>query len=311
MTAGLEGDPTTAMAGSMTAFIVTLACLNREEWEAAAPRVGMNLDEQEGMVCVLEELGGPGKMVAAMTAASEGRAATLSAAAMECGLDMGAAPAGPTATPMPTATTVATPAQLTTAASEAAETATGTAEPPLQETGPGGAGAAGHEGGETPLPEGVSPALVQDARMYAEQFGVELQEAVTRLMLQEPAGKLGAALEEHEGDTFAGLWIQHEPEFRIVVAFTRDGQETARQYIQDGPLEELVEVRHADATLRELMKAQAEAHEIVSEVGFQVASGINVFENRVELYADNRAQLEEAIEENGLALPDHVLIIGH
>ena len=95
------------------------------------------------------------------------------------------------------------------------------------------------------------------------------------------------------------------------MVFTRDGQETVRQYIQVGPLEELVEVRHADATLPELMKAQAEAHEIVSRVGFQVASGINVFENRVELYADNRAQLEEAIEENGLALTDHVLKIEH
>ena len=307
MTAGLEGDAATAMAGSMTAFIVSLACLNREEWEAAAPRVGMNLDEQEGMVCVLEELGGPGEMAAAMIAANAGHAATLSAAAMECGLEMGVAPARPTATPMPTATT---PSRLATAASETAETATGTAEPLLQETGPGDTGAVGNESGETPLPEGVSPALVQDARMYAEQFGVELHEAVTRLMLQEPAGKLGAALEEHEADTFAGLWIQHEPEFGIVVVFTRDGRQTVHQYIQDGPLEELVEVRHADATLRELMKAQAEAHEIVSRAGFQVASGINVFENRVELYADNRAQLEEAIEENGLALPGHVLIIG-
>ena len=59
------------------------------------------------------------------------------------------------------------------------------------------------------------------------------------------------------------------------------------------------------------MKAQAEANKIVSEVGFQMASGINVFESRVELYADNPAQLEEAIKENGFALPDHVLIIGH
>ena len=109
MTAGIEGDPATAMTGSMTAFIVTLACLNQEEWEAAAPRVGMNLDEQEGMVCVLEKLGGPGRMVTVMIAANEGHAATLSEAATECGLDMGTTPVGPTATPMPTATTVATP----------------------------------------------------------------------------------------------------------------------------------------------------------------------------------------------------------
>ena len=207
MTAGIEGDPATVMAGSMTAFTVTLACLNQEEWEATAPWVGMNLDERDGMVCVLEELGGPGEMAAAMIAANEGHATTLSAAAMECGLDMETAPAEPTATPVPTATTVATSAQLTTATSGTAATATRTAEPPLQETGPGGTDSVEHEGGETPLPKGVSPALVQDAQMYAEQFGVDLQEALTRLMLQEPAGQFGTALEEHEGDTFAGLWI--------------------------------------------------------------------------------------------------------
>ncbi len=103
MTAGLEGDPGTAMAGSMAAFTVSVACLSDEEWAAAAPRVGMDLDEQEGMVCLLEELGGPAEMAAAMIAVNEGDTTALSAAAMECGLDTGPAPGqtppGPTATP--------------------------------------------------------------------------------------------------------------------------------------------------------------------------------------------------------------------
>ena len=312
MTAGLEGDPAAAMAGSMAAFTVSVACLSDEEWAAAAPRVGMELDEQEGMVCVLEELGGPAEMAAAMMAANEGDATALSTAAMECGLDTGPAPgqapATPTETPLPTTTPVPTLTRLSSAVSEASGPASSTVEPTLRNTGPGDAGAVEHSGGGTPLPEGVSPALVQDAQMYAEQYGVDLGEAVTRLMLQEPAGKLGAALREHEVDTFAGLWIQHEPEFAIIVVFTRDGDETVRQYIQDGPLEELVEVRSAEATLRELMNAQAEANRIVSQAGFRVASGINVFENRVELYADDPAQLEEALKEKGLTLPNHVLI---
>lgn len=312
MTAGLEGDPAAAMAGSMIAFIVTLACLTQDEWESTAPRVGMDLDEQEGMVCVLEELGGPAEMAAAMIAANEGGATTFFAAAMECGLDTGPAPsqvpATPTETPLPTNTPVPTLSRLSSAVSETAASASSTVDPAPQDTGPAATSAVEREDGDTPLPEGVSPALVQDAQMYAEQYGVELGEAVPRLMLQEPAGKLGAALREHEGDTFACLWIQHEPEFAIVAVFTRDGQETVRQYIQGGPLEELVEVRHAEAKLRQLMKSQAEAHEIVSQAGFQVASGINVFENRVELYADNPAQLGEALKEKWITLPDHVLI---
>ena len=40
MTAGLEGDPQTAMAGSMAAFTVSVACLSDEEWAAPPPGWG-------------------------------------------------------------------------------------------------------------------------------------------------------------------------------------------------------------------------------------------------------------------------------
>ena len=72
MTAGIEGDPGRAMAGSMTALSVTIACLNNEEWEAAASMTGMQPDEREGMRCLLDQLGGPGEMAEAMIAAGEG-----------------------------------------------------------------------------------------------------------------------------------------------------------------------------------------------------------------------------------------------
>ena len=40
MTAGMDGDPGRAMAGSMAAFSVTVACLNDREWEETAPMMG-------------------------------------------------------------------------------------------------------------------------------------------------------------------------------------------------------------------------------------------------------------------------------
>ena len=155
----------------------------------------------------------------------------------------------------------------------------------------------------------LSP-IEQDAQHYAEQFGVDPSEAVTRLTLQVPIGKLGAAIEANEKDTFAGLWIQHEPEYRVVVAFTKEGESTIAKYVQDGPLLELIEVRNAEATLRELERAQLEAGQIVADLGFNLASGIIVQENRAELYATDRAALEEALRESGKTLPDHVVIIG-
>ena len=64
-------------------------------------------------------------------------------------------------------------------------------------------------------------AVAQDAVMYAADQGVDLDEAIRRLQLQDPIGELDAELTENERDTFGGLLIQHAPEFRVVVRFTR------------------------------------------------------------------------------------------
>ena len=92
MTSGIEGDQGRAMAGSMAALSVTIACLNDAEWDAAASMIGMPPDEREGMQCLLDQLGGPGEMAEAMIAAGEGDLTDLAQAAADCGLDMGAPP---------------------------------------------------------------------------------------------------------------------------------------------------------------------------------------------------------------------------
>ena len=101
MTAGIEGDPRRAMAGSMAAFSVTIACLNDEEWEATAPQMGLRLEERVGMQCLLDQLGGPGNMAEAMKAAGEGDFADLDKASTDCGLGTGRTS---WQTPAPTAT---------------------------------------------------------------------------------------------------------------------------------------------------------------------------------------------------------------
>ena len=110
MTAGIEGDPSRAMAGSMAALSVTIACLNDEEWEATAPQVGMGPEERERMQCLLAELGGPAEMAKAMTAAQEGDFTNLARAGEECGLEMGPPPGQlpGTAPPAPNATSETT-----------------------------------------------------------------------------------------------------------------------------------------------------------------------------------------------------------
>ena len=116
MTAGIEGDPGRAMAGSMAALSVTMACLNDEEWEEAASKTGIGPDEREGMQCLLDQLGGPAEMAEAMIAAGEGDFTNLARAGADCGLDMGPVfdQAPVTSPPAPTATVEASPTPVST-----------------------------------------------------------------------------------------------------------------------------------------------------------------------------------------------------
>ncbi len=157
----------------------------------------------------------------------------------------------------------------------------------------------------------ITDAVIQDARSYAEDTGVDLDEAVRRLSLQRVIGKLGAAVSENEQATYGGHWIQHEPTFGVVFAFTRDGEETIRPYVHGTILADMVEVRQVEATLTELKAAQRKAHEILEGLGVLASSGIDVKRNIVELYLpeEEKEKLDTGLRDSGLKLPDKVEIV--
>lgn len=68
--------------------------------------------------------------------------------------------------------------------------------------------------------------MLEDAGMMAVEMGISVDEAVKYLSLQENIGRLDAQLMKQEENSFAGLWIEYEPEYRVVVAFTEDGETT-------------------------------------------------------------------------------------
>lgn len=150
---------------------------------------------------------------------------------------------------------------------------------------------------------------LRDAKVYASDWGLDLQEAIRRLDLQDPAGELEAALRRSESETFAGLWIQHAPDHRVVVRFTRNGQEKIQKYVAGGPLADIVEVHDAKVSLADLEAAQRAADITVVRLGVPANSQVNVFENRVELYVTDQGQLETALEKAGARLPDSVQVI--
>ncbi|MDE2860441.1 MAG: hypothetical protein OXL35_02990 [Chloroflexota bacterium] len=80
--------PENSLALGMTALNVSVVCMNDDEWETYAPRLGLPPDFREGAACLFEELGGPAKLAEAMRDASLGEPSEAFLRAAEtCGLE--------------------------------------------------------------------------------------------------------------------------------------------------------------------------------------------------------------------------------
>jgi hypothetical protein len=157
-------------------------------------------------------------------------------------------------------------------------------------------------------PEALGPdeALRRDAEAYAEQFGVPVEEATQRLQFQDGIGELNGALQASEADTFGGLWIEHEPDYRVVVLFTRRGEQTIRPYLAGKPYAHLVEVRRARYSLAELETIYARATRELAKLDFGVNVLLDVPGNRVEATVGDREWFESELRRAGAELPDGV-----
>lgn len=130
------------------------------------------------------------------------------------------------------------------------------------------------------------------------------------MRLQETVGKLGAELEANEAATYAGIFIQHEPEYRVVARFTRGGEETLGRYVEDGPLEGLVEAESASATLAKLRLSEFNATRLVRGLGIPNDSAVDVAGNRVELrVTDGRGLFRALGGATGVRLPEEVVVV--
>ena len=169
------------------------------------------------------------------------------------------------------------------------------------------------EGLPTPyFPQPTNPnedSLSWDAQGYAALFDISTEEALRRFELQDLAGTLGASLAEREEATFAGLWLEHTPDFRVIVQFTRDGESTIKPYLQGSVLTDAIELRIAEVSLAKLEEVQAETLSSIRRGGILADSGINVRENRVELYVTDRRQLDNPLPNGWLELSPRVNVI--
>ena len=90
---GANADPEAAAATAMVSFMVSLSCLNEDEFQMAGPALGVSPEDYDNFQCVLEHVGGPERM-AQMLDSGPGFPAPLFDAAFACQVQVSGAPPG-------------------------------------------------------------------------------------------------------------------------------------------------------------------------------------------------------------------------
>lgn len=91
-----EVDPGAALAGSMAAMSLSLACLSDADWDVVAPGLELDAGARDGLRCVMDDLGGPeGLAVTLQSQSADGApSAAYMAAATACGAEGWVDPGG-------------------------------------------------------------------------------------------------------------------------------------------------------------------------------------------------------------------------
>ncbi len=151
---------------------------------------------------------------------------------------------------------------------------------------------------DSPLPE-PNPIVTS----YSNDVGISYEEAERRLILQNEMNSLERKIIDGE-PTYAGSWMEHEPDFGLVIAFASpDGEKLIQKYIDGVEWGNLIRVQQSSYTASELDDISAKVVEAARETEITFAGGSNYQTSKVELYTSQPEELHSQLEKKDSIQP--------
>ena len=142
---------------------------------------------------------------------------------------------------------------------------------------------------------------------YAEIFGVSYEAATSQLAWESAIGELEAVLEETRVSTFAGVFIDHEPSYRVVVLDTQPLHWADVSTLLPSDLEKYTEFQVVTRSLTELLANLDAIRSAEATTPFDIR--VNVPDNQVELFVASRRTFETFLRAHEIALPESVVVV--
>jgi hypothetical protein len=155
----------------------------------------------------------------------------------------------------------------------------------------------------------VEGSLRQDSTAFVDGQGLPLDEATYRTRFEETIGEFQSLLMADLTGTYGGLWVEQQPEYRIVIALTEGDIETIRPYLAGYEWADFVEVLPVNYTLEELRADQAITSQVADSVNVSATTAVDIVNNHVELIVGNPGLFLTDLAQAGIELPESVVVL--
>lgn len=125
----------------------------------------------------------------------------------------------------------------------------------------------------------------------AEMYGISVAEAQRRSDLTPYIQDMQRRIMEGSRETFAGLYIEQEPEFRVVVMFVGD----ARAQLSNYTLDPLFVPINAPRTLDHLKSVRLEISDQLKKANIEFMMGLNLKKSEIDLYVEDPVEVAKRI----------------
>lgn len=151
---------------------------------------------------------------------------------------------------------------------------------------------------------------------YAQRYRVSEDEALNRMNLQSELALLSEELVKNEWEHIGGIWFEHEPEFKYVVAITGN-EEQIRAYFDDQSLSDIVEIVRVDISLSELQELLEFTSQITADFETNHSTAIIQKSQVIEIRTVSRSNFLEEFEatvdvfssQESQLLEEHIVVI--
>lgn len=155
----------------------------------------------------------------------------------------------------------------------------------------------------------ASPALGQSSNdpilsNYIEAYGVSADEARRRLSYVDKAAALQARLTSEEPTRFAGLYIEHQPSFRVLVRLVGGADQLLRRYTDDPAFV----AEQAQTPLVALRNKQEAVIRSLANSTPELSTDIDIRSGRVKVYVRDPSRARGALAAVGLDETDIVQV---